>query len=374
MLERILESVRRLGEVRAASVIHHLPRGIILLLIPTWATKLTIQRDARDTDNPLYFYIPDLTAHPEEIPRALLITPLVNTEMDQAILVTVLFCVFGVLVESRLGTLVVLALFWFVSSVAALGGGLLLHLIHPYFSHIGAIDEGMQRIFNGQRGGCCVVSAGDSRRARGGRNGRWRRVASRHTGGRALPALPAGVQQSSMVERAPFRELRRAGQRDLHGLRVRRQAGAVNAALVVEPRGHRPVRRVKGGIAVERGREADGAGEDGEHSGAPVELSPLRLRVVDGSGGNAVRRRDLQHRRDQERLGRLMRFDVAAFGDGRLDDEPSRRAAVRALDPRAQLEPVLQVVCHGGHARPSTIRSSSSTTAVALASKRSMFR
>jgi hypothetical protein len=65
----------------------------------------------------------------------------------------VLIATFGVAVERRLGIVMALALFWGTSTVAALGAGLILHLLYPVFSDFHAIDEAWHRLFNGGSAG-----------------------------------------------------------------------------------------------------------------------------------------------------------------------------------------------------------------------------
>ncbi len=126
---------------------------VLLLLLPSWATYATIERPAEGEDHLLFYSIPDLTRDPLTIPPALIFTPLVNTETDQLILVTVLISTFGVLVERRLGILPALAIFWGASTAAALGAGVILHALHPFLDHVHAIDEAWRRLFNGGSAG-----------------------------------------------------------------------------------------------------------------------------------------------------------------------------------------------------------------------------
>jgi hypothetical protein len=84
----------------------------------------------------------------------LVVTPLVNTQIDQIILVTVLLAAFGMAVESRLGTWRALAIFWGTSGVAAIAGGVLLHVLYPMFPDVHTFGQGgWERVFNGGSAG-----------------------------------------------------------------------------------------------------------------------------------------------------------------------------------------------------------------------------
>lgn len=138
---------------RATTALRGFP-FILLLLVPSWITYLTVERQADTGEGRFLFYsIPDLIHDPLSIPPALLLTPLVNTETDQILLVTVLIATFGVAVERRLGITRSLGLFWGTSTAAALGAGVLLHALHPFLSDVHAIDEAWNRLFNGGSAG-----------------------------------------------------------------------------------------------------------------------------------------------------------------------------------------------------------------------------
>jgi hypothetical protein len=137
------------------------PVAILALLVPSWASYLLIdERDDFDTENPLFFHVPDLSQDPLGVVFTLLVTPVVNTEGDQVILVTVLLLAFGTVVERRLGSLAALGIFWGASIVAAIVGGFILHLLHPTFAHLEVIDVGWRRVFNGgSAGGFALLGA-----------------------------------------------------------------------------------------------------------------------------------------------------------------------------------------------------------------------
>jgi hypothetical protein len=154
-LARLVQPRRRMPNLG------RLPIGIGLLLIPSWISYLLIDdRDDFDTANPLYFHIPDLTQDPLMAVVALLVTPLVNTEGDQVLLVTGLLLAFGIPAELRLGTWSAVGIFWGASIVAGVSAGLLLHVLHPLFPDVETFDVGWRRVFNcGSAGGFALLGA-----------------------------------------------------------------------------------------------------------------------------------------------------------------------------------------------------------------------
>jgi hypothetical protein len=126
-----------------------------------------MERDLRATDHLLFFYMPDLLERPLRLIPNLVITPLVNTETDQLMLVTALILVFGTLVERRLGLVVALAVFWGTSAVAAIGGAALFHLVEPLAPAFRPIASAGERVFNGaSAGGYGLLAAFASTTAR----------------------------------------------------------------------------------------------------------------------------------------------------------------------------------------------------------------
>jgi hypothetical protein len=131
-----------------------LPLGIILLLIPSWISYFLIdERDDYDTETPLFFHVPDITQDLVQVVIAFLITPVINTEGDQILLVTGLLVAFGTFVEKRLGTWRMFAIFWGASISGALLGGLLLHVLYPLFPDVEVFHTGWRRVFNGGSAG-----------------------------------------------------------------------------------------------------------------------------------------------------------------------------------------------------------------------------
>lgn len=125
----------------------------VVVLLPSWFSWLVVDRDLHDTGHPLFYHIPDLTRDPLALLLNLTVTPLINTETDQILLVTVLIAGFGVAVERCLGTAAALGLFWGTSAAGALVGGLLLHLLYPLFPDVEAFQSGWNRVFNGASAG-----------------------------------------------------------------------------------------------------------------------------------------------------------------------------------------------------------------------------
>lgn len=104
MLERPLDLIRGPGESRIVGLLRRVPLLVPILIVPSWISYLLIdERDDYDTENLLYFYIPDITQDPVSLVISLAITPLINTEGDQILLVTFLLATFGVAIERRLG-------------------------------------------------------------------------------------------------------------------------------------------------------------------------------------------------------------------------------------------------------------------------------
>jgi hypothetical protein len=141
------------GKGTAGRLLGNVPWIIPLLLIPSWMFWFLIEREDDETDHLLFFYMPDLVERPLRLIPNLTLTPFVNTENDQIVLITVLIAVFGTLVERRLGLIAALAVFWGTSSVAAIGGAVLFHLLHPLVPEFGPIASGAERVFNGASAG-----------------------------------------------------------------------------------------------------------------------------------------------------------------------------------------------------------------------------
>jgi hypothetical protein len=137
-----------------------IPWGILLLLVPSWITYLVIERDELDTGHPLFFYPPNLTQDPLAVVVNLLVTPLVNTQTDQILLVTGLLLLFGTRAEWQLGTRATLAIFWLATTVAAIVSAGLLHVLYPMFPDVYMFAEGgWYRVFNGGSAGSYALMA-----------------------------------------------------------------------------------------------------------------------------------------------------------------------------------------------------------------------
>jgi hypothetical protein len=154
MLERTLQVVRTPVNWSSRSLLRRVPWAVVILLIPSWISYgLIDERDDYDTENLLYYYVPDITEDQLALVVAILITPVINTEGDQILLVTGLIGIFGTMINRKLGTPWTLAIFWGTTTAGALMGGILLHFLHPHFAHYEPIREGMERVFNGGSAG-----------------------------------------------------------------------------------------------------------------------------------------------------------------------------------------------------------------------------
>jgi membrane associated rhomboid family serine protease len=137
-----------------------IPWGILLLLVPSWLTYLLVERDELDTGHPLFFYPPNLTQDPAAVLVNLLVTPIVNTQTDQILLVTGLLLLFGIRVEWQYGTRATLGIFWLATAVAAVFSAALLHVLYPLFPDVYMVAEGgWYRVFNGGSAGSYALLA-----------------------------------------------------------------------------------------------------------------------------------------------------------------------------------------------------------------------
>ncbi len=142
------------------ALVRRVPLVVPLLILPSWPSYLLMNRDDEATDHILFYYIPDLVEAPLRIIPNVLVTPFVNTEGDQILLVTGLLLMFGITVERRLGFGAAFAIFWGASAVAALVGGALWHVIYPDVTTVEPVERGGERIFNGgSAGGFALLAA-----------------------------------------------------------------------------------------------------------------------------------------------------------------------------------------------------------------------
>ncbi|MBX3467593.1 MAG: hypothetical protein KF878_11955 [Planctomycetes bacterium] len=151
----VLRLLRPRAEVRRAGGRTGVPWAVLLLVLASWTSFLLIdERDEFAVDHPLYIHFPDFSERPWRIVPNLVVTPLVNTQPDQIVLVTALLLGFGIPVERRLGSKVVLGVFWGATAMAAVLGAGALHVLYPLFPDVHAFSEGgWYRVFNGGSAG-----------------------------------------------------------------------------------------------------------------------------------------------------------------------------------------------------------------------------
>lgn len=139
---------------RLGGLLRRCPIIVLVVLIPSWISWFLLERDLHATGHLLYYYIPDLTQAPLRLLPNFVVTPFINPQTDQIIIVTLLIATFGVLVERRLGAVPAFWIFWGTSFAAALGSGILLHILYPLFPDVPAFAEGgWYRVFNGASAG-----------------------------------------------------------------------------------------------------------------------------------------------------------------------------------------------------------------------------
>ncbi len=122
---------------------------ILLLLIPSWASYLLLERPESGADSPFFFYIPDLTQDPLAMLPGFIVGPLLNTQTDQTILVTGQLILFGVVVERRFGLGPALLVFWGTSIAAALGAGAIVTAAHAWFPDAAVVENAWGRAYGG---------------------------------------------------------------------------------------------------------------------------------------------------------------------------------------------------------------------------------
>lgn len=134
-------------------ILRRCPWVVLVLIVPSWIAWAIMDRDMYDTGHLLFYYMPDLVNDSLRVVPNFLITPLINIETDQILLITVLIAGFGIPVEKRLGGGAATAIFWIASAAGAIGAGVLWHLVYPLFSDVHAVQQGAERIFNGASAG-----------------------------------------------------------------------------------------------------------------------------------------------------------------------------------------------------------------------------
>jgi hypothetical protein len=148
-MNQILPRLRELSPPGAAALRHRRFPYVLLLLIPSWASYLAFERPASGADSPFFFHIQDLSNDPLAMLPGFVVGPLLNTELDQTLLVTGQVLLFGIVVERRIGTVPTFALFWATSIIAATGAALIVHGAYGIAPDAEAVDRAWNRAYGG---------------------------------------------------------------------------------------------------------------------------------------------------------------------------------------------------------------------------------
>jgi hypothetical protein len=144
------------------------PWIVLTVLAPAVVSAFLIDRDIHDTDNILFYFIPDLATEPWRVIPNLVVTPLINGGVEQ---MTILFAVVGTLgiwLERREGAPVAVGAFWATSAFAALFAGVVWHLFYPLFPAVEFLQPPAERIYNGGSAGAFGVAGAFAARSRRG--------------------------------------------------------------------------------------------------------------------------------------------------------------------------------------------------------------
>jgi hypothetical protein len=132
-----------------------------LYLLVTWALFLALVRpqDGRVSIDKgpilhLLYAIPDLSGNPTGVLRSLVAAPLFNHNLLQLLYVTGLLLLFGATVERALGARSTALVFFGTTLVAAIGAGVLLHLIYPDLSDRPIFVRAWEKSWCGGSAGC----------------------------------------------------------------------------------------------------------------------------------------------------------------------------------------------------------------------------
>jgi hypothetical protein len=119
-----------------------------------------------DRFDPYVFRVPDLSENLPRALRSLVTAPYINHDSLQLIYVTVLVLLFGVIFEVREGPLTTVLVFFGTTFVAAVIGGVLLHLIYPELWEASFLETAWRRKWSGGSPGCFGLMGGLAARAR----------------------------------------------------------------------------------------------------------------------------------------------------------------------------------------------------------------
>ena len=134
---------------------------VALYLIVSWAIYLPLVRPRggrfsidKEPIEQLLYSIPDLSEDRLGVLRSLLAAPFLNHNLLQLLYVTGLLLLFGAAVERGLGARSTALFFFGTTLVAAIGAGLLLHLIYPDLSDRPIFVRAWEKTWSGGSAGC----------------------------------------------------------------------------------------------------------------------------------------------------------------------------------------------------------------------------
>lgn len=119
-----------------------------------------------DRFEPFVFRIPDLSENLPRALRSLLTAPFINHDSLQLVYVTALVLLFGVIFEVREGPLATALVFFGATLVAAVIGGVILHLVYPELWETSTLETAWRRKWSGGSPGCFGLMGGLAARAR----------------------------------------------------------------------------------------------------------------------------------------------------------------------------------------------------------------
>lgn len=163
------------GTGRAIGSWRRIPLAIAccaVYLILSWALFLTLLDDDREgrIDRERvedYIYrIPDLSRDFPHALRSLLTAPFLNHDTVQIVYVTILLLLFGLIFEAREGARTTVLVFFGTNFAAAVGGGILLHLLYPEVSTAPSLARAWDRTWSGGSAGCFGLMGALAARAR----------------------------------------------------------------------------------------------------------------------------------------------------------------------------------------------------------------
>lgn len=153
-----------------------LPRAapfVLLYLAVSWALFIPLARPQggkyaidQDALHGFLYHIPDLTADPVGVIRALATAVFLNHDSVQLAYVTVLLLLFGVIFEVREGSRRTALIFFGGTLVSALVAGALLHALYPNLLDHPILHTAWSRTWSGGSAGCFALMGALAGRAR----------------------------------------------------------------------------------------------------------------------------------------------------------------------------------------------------------------